>query len=71
VLSFSSFFFTLMEYYGLQLQHLSSHSITLVAIFVHLYKMYTCVRRSVHLFHRFHLLCFARRSSTPIGSYYF
>jgi hypothetical protein len=39
VLSFSSFLFTLLEHYGLQLQHLSPHSITLVAIFVHLCEM--------------------------------
>jgi hypothetical protein len=41
VLSFSSF--TLLEIYGLQLHHLSPHSITLVAIFVHLYEMYVGV----------------------------
>jgi hypothetical protein len=35
-----SFFLTLLEYYGLQLQHLSPNSITLVAIFVHLCEMY-------------------------------
>jgi hypothetical protein len=36
VLMFSSFLFMLLEHYGLQLQHLSLHSITVVAIFVHL-----------------------------------
>jgi hypothetical protein len=36
----SSFFLTLLEYYGLQLQHLSPNSITLVAIFVHLCEMF-------------------------------
>jgi hypothetical protein len=40
-LSFSSFFFMLLEHYGLQLHHLLLHSITLVAIFVHLCEMYT------------------------------
>jgi hypothetical protein len=35
-----SFFFMLLEHYGLQLHHLLPHSITLVAIFVHLYEMY-------------------------------
>jgi hypothetical protein len=38
-----SFFLTLLEYYGLQLQHLSPNSIALVAIFVHLCKMYVGV----------------------------
>jgi hypothetical protein len=36
----SSFFLTLLEYYGLQLQHLSPNSIALVAIFVHLCEMF-------------------------------
>jgi hypothetical protein len=36
----SSFFLTLLEYYGLQLQHLSPKSIVLVAIFVHLCEMF-------------------------------
>jgi hypothetical protein len=31
----SSFFLTLLEYYGLQLQHLSPNSIALVAMFIH------------------------------------
>jgi hypothetical protein len=31
----SSFFLMLLEHYGLQLQHLSPHSITLVVIFTH------------------------------------
>jgi hypothetical protein len=44
VLPLSSFFLTLLEYYGLQLQHLSPNSITLVAIFVHFYEMFVGVR---------------------------
>jgi hypothetical protein len=50
VLPLSSFFLTLLEYYGLQLQHLSPNSIGLVAIFVHLCEMYVGVRPSVRLF---------------------
>jgi hypothetical protein len=46
----SSFFLTLLEYYGLQLQHLSPNSITLVAIFIHLCEMFVGVRPSVRLF---------------------
>jgi hypothetical protein len=34
----------LLEYYGLQLQHLSPNSIALVAIFVQFYEMYVGVR---------------------------
>jgi hypothetical protein len=40
VLPFSSFFLVLLEHYGLQLQHLSPHSITLVAIFTHFCEMF-------------------------------
>jgi hypothetical protein len=36
----SSFFLTLLEYYRLQLQHLSPNSIALVVIFVNLCEMY-------------------------------
>jgi hypothetical protein len=46
----SSFLFTLLEYYGLQLQHLSLHSLTLVEIFVHFCDMFVCVWPSVCLF---------------------
>jgi hypothetical protein len=45
-----SSFLTLLEYYGLQLQHLSPNSIALVAIFIHLCVMYVGVRPSVQLF---------------------
>jgi hypothetical protein len=42
----SSFFLMLLEFYGLQLQHLSPNSITLVVIFVHLCEMFMgCGRR--------------------------
>jgi hypothetical protein len=40
----SSFLLTLLEFYGIQLQHLSSHSFILVAIFVHFYEMLVGVR---------------------------
>jgi hypothetical protein len=45
VLLLSSFSLTLLEYYGLQLQHLSPNSIALVAIFIHLCEMYVGVRQ--------------------------
>jgi hypothetical protein len=50
VSSLSSFFLVLLEHYRLQLQHLSPHSITLVAIFTHFYEMFMGVRPSVRLF---------------------
>jgi hypothetical protein len=71
MLPFSTFLFTLLEYYDLQLQHLLPHSITLVTIFVHLCEMYVCVRSSVHLFWRFHMLHSSKRNPAPLGGYYF
>jgi hypothetical protein len=56
VLSMSSFLLTLLEFYGLQLHHLSPHSLILVVIFDHFYKMFICVRSSVTLFMLFHTL---------------
>jgi hypothetical protein len=50
VSSFSSFFLVLLEHYGLQLQHLSLHSITLVVIFTHFCEMFVGVQPLVHLF---------------------
>jgi hypothetical protein len=50
VLPFSSFFFMLQEPYDLQPHHLSPHSITLVAIFIHLCEMYVGKRSSMRLF---------------------
>jgi hypothetical protein len=63
----SSYFLTLLEYYGLQLQHHSPNSITLVAIFVHLCEMYV----GVQLFRRFFVLKVASPRPPLIGGYYF
>jgi hypothetical protein len=71
VLPFSSFLFTLLQYYNLQLQHLLPHSVMLVVIFMHLCEMYVCVRPSVRLFRRFHVLRSSRRNPAPLGGYYF
>jgi hypothetical protein len=46
----------LLEHYGLQLYHLSPHSITLVAIFTHFCEMFMGVWLSVRLFWWFHML---------------
>jgi hypothetical protein len=66
-----SSFLTLLEYYGLQLQHLSPNSIALVAIFVHLCEMYVGVRPSVRLFRRFFMLKAVSTCSLLIGGHYF
>jgi hypothetical protein len=67
----SSFFLMLLEYYRLQLQHLSLNSIALVAIFIHLCEMYVVVRPSVRLFRRFFVLKAASTCPSLIGDHYF
>jgi hypothetical protein len=66
-----SSFITLLEYYGLQLQHLSPNSIALVAIFVHLCEIYVGVRPSVRLFWRFFVLKAVSSCPPLIGGHYF
>jgi hypothetical protein len=66
-----SSFLTLLEYYGLQLQHLSPNSIALVAIFVHFYEMYVGVRPSVRFFRRFFVLKAASPRPPIISGHYF
>jgi hypothetical protein len=67
----SSFFLMLLEFYGLQLQHLYPNSITLVAIFVHLCEMFVGVRPSVCLFRRFFVMKAASQRPPLISGYYF
>jgi hypothetical protein len=67
----SSFFLTLLEYYGLQLQHLSPNSITLVAIFIHFYEMFVGLRSSVWLFRRFFIMKVVSQHPPLIDDYYF
>jgi hypothetical protein len=67
----SSSFLTLLEYYGLQLQHLSPNSIAMVAILVHLCEMYVGVQSSVRLFRRFFVLKAASPRPPLIGGHYF
>jgi hypothetical protein len=67
----SSFFLTLLEYYRLQLQHLSPNSITLVTIFVHLCEMFVGVCPSMRLFQCFFVMKVVSQHLSLIGSYYF
>jgi hypothetical protein len=67
----SSFFLMLLEYYRLQLQHLSPNSITLMAIFVQLCEMFVRVRPSVWLFWCFFVMKVASQHPPLISSYYF
>jgi hypothetical protein len=68
---FSSLFLVLLEHYGLQLQHLSPHSIMLVVIFTHFCEMFVGVRPSVCLFRWFHVLHSVNRQPPRLGGYYF
>jgi hypothetical protein len=68
---FSSFFLVLLEHYGLQLKHLSPHSITLVAIFAHFYEKFMGVWPSMCLFRRFHMLCPLNMHPPRLSGYYF
>jgi hypothetical protein len=69
--SLSSFFLTLLEYYGLQLQHLSPNSITLVAIFVHFCEIFMGVRPLMRFFQRFFIMKVVSQHPLLIGGYYF
>jgi hypothetical protein len=66
-----SSFFMLLEHYKLQLQHLSPHTIMLVAIFIHFCEKFMGVRPSVHLFLQFYVLCAVSKHPPRIGDYYF
>jgi hypothetical protein len=66
-----SSFLVLLEHYGPQLQHLSPHFITLVAIFTHFCEMFVWVRPSVRLFRRFHVLRPVNRQPPHLDGYYF
>ena len=70
-LPISSYFLLLLEDFGLQLQHLTAHSILLTSIFVHLCKMFVGVRPCVILFRHFFILVKSGKSKDEVGAYYF
>jgi hypothetical protein len=67
----SSLFLLLLEYYGLQLQHLSPNSITLAAIFIHFCEMFVGVQPLVRLFRCFFVIKAASQHLPLLGGYYF
>jgi hypothetical protein len=67
----SSFFLLLLEEFGLQLQHLTPHSIFLVSIFAHFMEMFVGVRPYVAIFRHFYALVGSGRSKRTIDAYYF
>jgi hypothetical protein len=70
-LPISSFFFLLLEEFGLQLQHLTPHSILLVLVFVHFMEMFVGVHPCITIFKHFYALVGSGRSRCAIGAYYF
>ena len=68
-LPISSFFLLLLEDFGLQLQHLTPHSILLTAIFVHLCEMFVGVRPCVILFHHFFIPVKSGKGKDEVGVY--
>jgi len=70
-LPISSFILLLLEDFGLQLQHLTPHSILMTSIFVHLWEMFVGVRSCVILFCYFFILVKSGKSKDEVGAYYF
>jgi hypothetical protein len=70
-LPISPFFLLLLEELGLQLQHLTPHSILQAAIFTHLCEMFVGVAPSTSLFCYFFVLVKSRKAKDHLGAYYF
>jgi hypothetical protein len=70
-LPISPFFLLLLEEFGLQLQHLTPHSILQAAIFIHLSKMFVGVAPCTSLFRHFFVLVKSGKTRDHIGAYYF
>jgi hypothetical protein len=70
-LPISPFFLLLLEEFGLQLQHLTPHSILQAAIFAHLCKMFVGVAPCTSLFRHFFVLVKSGKSRDHLGAYYF
>jgi hypothetical protein len=68
----SSFFLLLLEEFGLQLHHLTPHSVLHVAVFAHFMEMFVGVRPCTTIFKHFYTLVGTEKSKRgEIGAYYF
>jgi hypothetical protein len=65
------FFMLLLEELGLQLQHLTPHSILQAAIFAHLCEMFVGVAPCTSLFRQFFVLMKLGKAKDHLGAYYF
>jgi hypothetical protein len=70
-LPISLFFLLLLDEFGLQLQHLTPHSILQAAIFVHLYGMFVGVAPCTSIFHHFFVLVKSGKARDHLSAYYF
>jgi hypothetical protein len=70
-LPISPFFLLLLEELGLQLQHLTPHSILQASIFAHLCEMFVGVAPSTSLFCHFFMLVKSGKAKDHLGAYYF
>jgi hypothetical protein len=70
-LPISPFFMLLLEEFGLQLQHLTPHSILQAAIFAHLCEMFVRVAPCTSLFRHFFVLVKSGKAKDHLGAYYF
>jgi hypothetical protein len=70
-LPISPFFMLLLEELGLQLQHLTPHSILEAAIFAHLCEMFVGVAPCTSLFRHFFVLVKSGKAKDHLGAYYF
>jgi hypothetical protein len=70
-LPISPFFLLLLEEFGLQLQHLTPHSILQVAIFVHFCEMFVGVAACTSLFRQVFVLVRSGKGKDHLGAYYF
>jgi hypothetical protein len=71
VLTISPFFLLLLEELGLQLQHLTPHSILQAAIFAHLCEMFVGVAPCTSLFRHFFVLVKSGKAKDYLDAYYF
>jgi hypothetical protein len=70
-LPISPFFLLLLEELGLQLQHLTPHSILQAAIFAHLCEMFVGVAPCTSLFRYFFVLVKSGKAKDHLAAYYF
>jgi hypothetical protein len=70
-LPISPFFLMLLEEFGLQLQHLTPHSILQATIFAHLCEMFVGVAPCTSLFRHFFVLVKSGKAKDHLGAYYF